>query len=103
MDSRSRKEDVSTNSSNTATFVKLEHHRKQDMLPDAKNAKDILANTKDAKDILPDTLGFRAWRSNMFTDASSKEKEGVQREIGLCVSSGLQHLREALPIPDISR
>ena len=85
MDSRSRKEDVSTNSSNTATFVKLEHHRKQDMLPDAKNAKDILA----------DTLGFRAWRSNMFTDASSKEKEGVQREICLCVSPGFQHLLSA--------
>lgn len=64
---------MSTNSSNTATFVKLEHHRKQDMLPDAKN-------------ILADTLGFRPWGSNMFTDASSKETEGLQREIGLCVS-----------------
>ena len=78
MDNRTRKEDVSTNSSNTATFVKLEHHRKQDMLPDTKNAKDILT----------DTLGIRPWRSNMFTDASTKEKEGVQREIGLCVPPG---------------
>ena len=72
---------MSTNSSNTATFVKLEHHRKQDMLPDAKDAKNILA----------DTMGFRPWGSNMFTDASSKETEGLQREIGLCVSPGFQN------------
>jgi len=54
------------------------------MLPDT---KDLLPDTKDTKDILADSLGLRPRRWEMLTDASSKEKEGVLREISLCVST----------------
>ena len=60
------------------------------MLPDTKDAKDLLTNAKDTKDILADSLGLRPWRWEVLTDASSKEKEGVLREISLCVSTGFQ-------------
>jgi len=57
------------------------------LLPDPKDTKNLLPNTEDTKDLLPYSLGVRPWRWEVLTDASSKEKEGVLREISLCVST----------------
>jgi len=46
----------------------------KDLFTNSEDAKDLFTNTKD---LFPDSLGVRPWRSDMFTNASSKEKEGV--------------------------